>query len=92
VPVSALKPPFKGVRKKEMERIASQLLFPVTVEGDRQYYISIHAGKLLEPQVGTLLTWSMHSLLLCSLSLVGASLLHALQALKGQTRDNEHSC
>lgn len=70
MPVSALKAPFKGVRKKEMERIASQLLFPVTVEGDRQYYLSIHAGKILEPQVGTTLT-CMHTSLLWRLSLGG---------------------
>lgn len=51
VPISAMTPPFKGIRKKEMERLASQILFPVTVVGDRQYYLSIHAGKLFEPQV-----------------------------------------
>lgn len=51
VPVAAMKPPFKGARKQEVERLASQILFPVTVEGDRQYYLSIHAGKLFEPQV-----------------------------------------
>jgi hypothetical protein len=27
------------------------LLCCCAVEGDRQYYVSIHAGKLLEPQV-----------------------------------------
>jgi hypothetical protein len=46
-----MKPPFKGVRKQEVERLANQILFPVTVEGDRQYYLSIHAGRLQEPQV-----------------------------------------
>lgn len=46
-----MKPPFKGARKQEVERLASQILFPVTVEGDRQYYLSIHAGRLFEPQV-----------------------------------------
>lgn len=51
VPIAAMKPPFKGVRKKEVDRLASQILFPVTVEGDRQYYLSIHAGKLFQPQV-----------------------------------------
>jgi hypothetical protein len=52
VPIAALTPPFKDIRKKEMERLASQILFPLTAQGDRQYYVSIHAGTLLEPQVG----------------------------------------
>lgn len=52
MPISALAPPFKDIRKKEVERLAGQILFPVNVEGDRQYYLSIHAGVLLQPQVG----------------------------------------
>jgi hypothetical protein len=30
VPVEAMKPPFKGIRKKEMERLANQIFFPIT--------------------------------------------------------------
>jgi hypothetical protein len=30
VPVEAMKPPFKGVRKKEVERLANQIFFPIT--------------------------------------------------------------
>lgn len=51
VPLSQLQPPFKGIRPKEMSRIASQLLFPVNVPGDRQYYLSIHAGQILNREV-----------------------------------------
>lgn len=51
VPVSHIVPPFKGVRPKEMSRIASQLLFPVNVANDRQYYLSIHAGQIFNPKV-----------------------------------------
>lgn len=62
-----MKPPFKGARKQEVERMANQILFPVTVEGDRQYYLSIHAGKLFEPQVRV----AGHSAGLCVLLLKG---------------------
>eukprot|EP00775_Hariotina_reticulata_P004221 gene4221-4470_t len=49
-PLSAIQPPFKGVRQNEINRIASQLLFPLNVTNDRQYYLSIHAGQLLDRQ------------------------------------------
>lgn len=51
VPLDALVPPFKGVRPSEVRRLTSQLLFPVNVTGDRQYYLSVQAGQLLDPQV-----------------------------------------
>eukprot|EP00879_Flechtneria_rotunda_P023514 GHRR01024876.1.p1 GENE.GHRR01024876.1~~GHRR01024876.1.p1 ORF type:complete len:254 (+),score=101.27 GHRR01024876.1:409-1170(+) len=51
IPLDKLVPPFKDVRPKEIQRIASQLLFPLNVTGDRQYYLSIQAGNILEPQV-----------------------------------------
>eukprot|EP00878_Enallax_costatus_P011770 GHUV01012286.1.p1 GENE.GHUV01012286.1~~GHUV01012286.1.p1 ORF type:complete len:302 (+),score=85.48 GHUV01012286.1:538-1443(+) len=50
VAISQITPPFKGVRPGEMNRIASQLLFPVNVPGDRQYYLSVQAGHILKPQ------------------------------------------
>jgi hypothetical protein len=51
IPLTAIKPPFKGVRQNEINRIASELLFPLNVTNDRQYYLSIHAGQLLDRQV-----------------------------------------
>lgn len=50
VPVDALVPPFKAVRPSEVQRLTSQLLFPVNVAGDRQYYLSVQAGTLLDSQ------------------------------------------
>lgn len=52
VPVECITPPFKGLRPKEVERISNQLLFPVNVPGDRQYYLSVPSGLVLEKEVG----------------------------------------
>lgn len=49
--LSQLEPPFKGLGPREMSRMAEQLLFPVNVPGDRQYYLSIQAGHILKPKV-----------------------------------------
>jgi hypothetical protein len=40
------------VRRQEAERFLGQLLFPVTIKGDRQYYLSVRAGNILDEEVG----------------------------------------
>ncbi|WIA39188.1 hypothetical protein OEZ86_005313 [Tetradesmus obliquus] len=51
VPLDAIQT-FAGVRPKEVSRITSQLLFPLTVTGDRQYYFNnIHESHILEPEI-----------------------------------------
>jgi hypothetical protein len=51
VPLEAIQT-FTGVRPKEVSRVTSQLLFPVNVKGDRQYYFNnIHEADILEREV-----------------------------------------
>jgi hypothetical protein len=47
-PLASVRPPFKGVRQDEVRRVCSQTLFPVDVEGDRQFYLSARHGKVVE--------------------------------------------
>jgi hypothetical protein len=48
VPLGSVRPMFKGVRQDEVRRVCSQTLFPVDVEGDRQYFLSARHGNVLE--------------------------------------------
>jgi hypothetical protein len=48
VDVSRLVPPFKGASGVELGFLAGQMLLPIDVEGDRQYFISIPHGRLVE--------------------------------------------
>ncbi|WIA18890.1 hypothetical protein OEZ85_003562 [Tetradesmus obliquus] len=51
VPLEAIQT-FAGVRPKEVSHITSQLLFPLTITGDRQYYFNnIHESHILEPEI-----------------------------------------
>jgi hypothetical protein len=51
VPLEALQT-FKDMRPKEISRMTSQLLFPLNVKGDRQYYFNnIHESDILEREV-----------------------------------------
>jgi hypothetical protein len=43
---------FKDMRPKEISRMTSQLLFPLNVKGDRQYYFNnIHESDIFEREV-----------------------------------------
>lgn len=46
--VDRLVPPFKGASGVELGFLAGQTLLPIDVEGDRQYFISIPHGRLVE--------------------------------------------
>ena len=46
--VDRLVPPFKGASGVELGHLAGQTLLPIDVEGDRQYFISIPHGRLVE--------------------------------------------
>ena len=48
VDVDRLVPPFKGASGVELGYLAGQTLLPIDVEGDRQYFISIPHGRLVE--------------------------------------------
>lgn len=50
--VERIQPPFKGLHPKRLRQLTSQVLFPVNVHGDRQYYMSVPAGVILEREVG----------------------------------------
>jgi hypothetical protein len=52
VPITSIEPPLKGVRDSVAKRLSSQVLFPVNVKGDRQYYLSIPAGRIYDQEVG----------------------------------------
>ena len=46
--LSRLVPPFEGASDVELGFLAGQTLLPIDVEGDRQYFISIPHGRLVE--------------------------------------------
>lgn len=46
--VDRLVPPFKDASGVELGYLAGQTLLPIDVEGDRQYFISIPHGRLVE--------------------------------------------
>jgi hypothetical protein len=48
VDVERLVPPFKGASDVELGYLAGQTLLPIDVEGDRQYFISLPYGRLVE--------------------------------------------
>eukprot|EP00877_Chromochloris_zofingiensis_P007807 jgi/Chrzof1/327/Cz01g11160.t1 len=50
VPVARIQPPFQDLRPKQIDKLCNQRLFPVNVEGDRQYYLSIPAGHILDKE------------------------------------------
>ena len=51
VPLERIEPPFLNRSIAEVKSIASQSLMPITVQGDRQYYISPRHGYLLQKDV-----------------------------------------
>ncbi|KAF8064596.1 Asnsd1 [Scenedesmus sp. PABB004] len=51
VPLESIEPPFKGARAGEVSRLGGQLLFPVRVAGDRQYYFhGLADAHVLQPR------------------------------------------
>ena len=48
VELSRLVPPFKGASGVELGYLAGQTLLPIDVEGDRQYFLSIPHGRILQ--------------------------------------------
>ena len=48
VSVSEVVPPLRGLDGAALKEIANQALIPVQVDGDRQYYISLRHGILVE--------------------------------------------
>jgi hypothetical protein len=51
VPLEALQT-FEVMRPKDISKMTSQLLFPLTVKGDRQYYFNnIHESDIFEREV-----------------------------------------
>lgn len=52
MPLASIVPPFQGLRPKQADALARQLLFPVNVRRQRQFYLSVRSGVLLEPEVG----------------------------------------
>jgi len=50
-PVERIDPPFHNRNIAEVKGIVSQRLMPITVHGDRQYYISARHGYVLQKDV-----------------------------------------
>uniref|UniRef100_A0A7S0UVN4 Transmembrane protein 186 n=1 Tax=Polytomella parva TaxID=51329 RepID=A0A7S0UVN4_9CHLO len=50
-PITQIIPPWRNVSIAEVKRSCRQPLTPITVTDDRQYYLSLSHGKLLEPVV-----------------------------------------
>eukprot|EP00199_Chlamydomonas_sp_CCMP681_P003190 CAMPEP_0119105256 /NCGR_PEP_ID=MMETSP1180-20130426/3276_1 /TAXON_ID=3052 ORGANISM="Chlamydomonas cf sp, Strain CCMP681" /NCGR_SAMPLE_ID=MMETSP1180 /ASSEMBLY_ACC=CAM_ASM_000741 /LENGTH=170 /DNA_ID=CAMNT_0007090265 /DNA_START=252 /DNA_END=761 /DNA_ORIENTATION=+ len=48
VPVERIEPPFKGHSVAEVRELAGSTLMPINVSGERQFYISVRHGKLLQ--------------------------------------------
>ena len=48
VELSRLVPPFKGASGVELGYLAGQTLLPIDVEGDRQYFLSIPHGRIMQ--------------------------------------------
>ncbi|KAF5835405.1 hypothetical protein DUNSADRAFT_7440 [Dunaliella salina] len=51
IPIEAIDPPFYNRNVAEVKSIVSQRLMPITVIGDRQYYISPRHGYVLQKDV-----------------------------------------
>lgn len=48
VDLDRLIPPFKGASGVELGYLAGQTLLPIDVEGDRQYFVSIPHGRIMQ--------------------------------------------
>ena len=48
VEVARMVPPLEGCTPQELRSIAQQTLIPVDVEGDRQYFLSLRHGHLVD--------------------------------------------
>ncbi len=48
VELDRLIPPLKGASGVELGYLAGQTLLPIDVEGDRQYFISIPNGRIIQ--------------------------------------------
>ncbi len=44
-------PPFKGASDVELGYLAGQTLLPIDVEGDRQYFVSIPHGRIMQKEL-----------------------------------------
>jgi hypothetical protein len=50
VPIHEVVPPLKSLGAEGLSQMARQPLIPVQVDGDRQYYISLRHGLLLQKE------------------------------------------
>ena len=48
VELNRLVPPFRGASGVELGYLAGQTLLPIDVEGDRQYFLSIPHGRIMQ--------------------------------------------
>ncbi len=44
-------PPFRGASDVELGYLAGQTLLPIDVEGDRQYFVSIPHGRIMQKEL-----------------------------------------
>ena len=51
VGLNRLVPPFKGASGVELGYLAGQTLLPIDVEGDRQYFLSIPHGRIMQKEL-----------------------------------------
>ena len=51
VELDRLVPPFKGASGVELGYLAGQTLLPIDVEGDRQYFLSISHGRIMQKEL-----------------------------------------
>lgn len=49
--LKAIVPPLKGLSKSELEEAANQVLIPLDVVGERQFFLSLRHGRLLEKEI-----------------------------------------
>ena len=66
IPIERIDPPFGNRTVAEVKGIVSQRLMPITVNGDRQYYISARHGYVLQKEVGAIILCADHMSSCCN--------------------------
>ena len=51
IPVELIEAPFKNRSVADIKRMAARTLLPISVQGDRQYFISVRHGDLQQREV-----------------------------------------
>jgi hypothetical protein len=51
VAVEAIRPPFKDLSVASLRKLTASPLFPVDVQGDRQYFLSARHAHILDKEV-----------------------------------------